>query len=288
MSTEKLRARPVLRYHGGKWRIAPRVIAHFPPHRRYVEPYGGGAGVLLRKSREGVALEVYNDLDSEVVNVFEVLRDPVKAVQLRRVVELTPFARSEFTLAYEPSDDPVEQARRTVARSFMAFGTTHMRPDTSRTGFRASQVQRNSCSAADFASWPAQIDVFTARLRGVVIENRPAVKVIKQQDSPETLFFCDPPYPRSTRSSIAGKGRNNGAYRHEMTDDDHRVLASELREISGMAIICGYACDLYDRELYAGWERLELQTVADGGRPRVEILWLSPAASRARSLRMGA
>lgn len=274
--------RPIMRYHGAKYRLAPRIIAHFPKHRRYVEPYGGGAGVLLRKSREGIAGEIYNDLDDEVVNVFRVLRDPALAALFKLQCELTPFSRKEFNQSYElyVGDDPIERARRTVARSFMAYGTTHRR--ASRTGFRASQIQRNSTSAQDWMTWPAQIEAYVARLRGVVIECRPAIECIRQQDSPETLFYCDPPYPRSTRTSLRGHGRKDGAYAFEMTDDDHRALAAELRGISGMAIISGYACDLYDRELYPDWKRVKLPTVADGAKKRIEVLWISPAAKRVR------
>lgn len=266
-----------MRYHGGKFRLAPRIMAFFPAHRRYVEPFGGGAGILLRKPRAHA--DVYNDLDGEVVNVFRVLRDPQTAEQLRMLVELTPFSRIEQALAYEPSDDAVEQARRTLARSYMGFGTSHRR--VTRTGFRSSQMQRSSSSAYDWRNYPDGIPQFVDRLRGVVIENRPAIDLIRHLDNSETLFFCDPPYVRSTRTSLNGHGRKDGAYAHEMTDDDHRVLADVLRGISGMAIVSGYACELYDVELYLDWRRVELKTVADGGRARTEILWINTAAERA-------
>lgn len=270
--------RPVMRYHGGKWRVAPRMIALMPPHRRYVEPYGGGAGVLLRKER--AVAEIYNDLDGEVVNVFRVLRDPASAARLRELCELTPFARAEFNLSYEPSPDPIEQARRTIGRSFMAHGTSHRRG--SRTGFRAGQVQRSTTSAEDWRTWPGHIPQFVERLRGVILDQRPALAVIAANDRHDTLFFCDPPYPRSTRSSLRGHGRKDGAYLCEMTDDDHRALSAALREISGMAIVCGYACPLYDGELYADWHRVELETMADGAKPRTEVLWFNAAAMSAR------
>src|SRR5690606_6837914 len=98
-------ARPIIRYHGGKWRIAPWIISHFPEHRVYVEPFGGGGSVLLRKPRSYA--EVYNDLDGEIVNLFRVARDC--GDELIRSVELTPFARDEFMLAYEETEDPIEQ-----------------------------------------------------------------------------------------------------------------------------------------------------------------------------------
>lgn len=111
-------SRPVLRFHGGKWRLAPWILSFFPPHKIYVEPYAGAASVLLRKPRSFA--EVYNDLDQDVVNVFRILRDPPRAMRLAELCRLTPWARDEFLLAYEPTDDPVEQARRTIARGYMA------------------------------------------------------------------------------------------------------------------------------------------------------------------------
>ncbi len=90
----RMNKRPVLRYHGGKWKLAPWIISHFPPHRIYVEPYGGGGSVLMQKQRS--YSEVYNDLWGVVVNVFRVLRDPSQAAELERVIRLTPFAREEF------------------------------------------------------------------------------------------------------------------------------------------------------------------------------------------------
>lgn len=87
-------ARPVLRYHGGKWKLAPWVISQMPRHSVYVEPFGGGASVLLRK--EPLGAECYNDLDGQVVNVFRCLQDPESAEEIRRRISLTPFARQEF------------------------------------------------------------------------------------------------------------------------------------------------------------------------------------------------
>jgi DNA adenine methylase len=119
-------------------------------------------------------------------------------------------------------------------------------------------------------------DPMTRRL--VAIENRPALKLIASQDTPETLFYVDPPYVHSTRGSTNGE---RPKYRYEMTDADHRTLASVLQEARGMVVVSGYACDLYDVELYPSWERREVETHADGARDRTEVLWLNPACSAA-------
>jgi DNA adenine methylase len=188
-----MRPRPVLRYHGGKWLLAPWIISHFGPHRVYVEPFGGAASVLMRKKRSHV--EIYNDQWETVVNVFRVLRDPVKAAELARMLHLTPFARDEFEeisaldLA-ELSD--VERARCTVLRSLAGFGSASTN-GAHVTGFRANSAASSTTPAIDWANYPAHISRFVQRLKGVVIENRNAVDVIRQHDSRSTLFYLDPP-----------------------------------------------------------------------------------------------
>lgn len=269
--------RPTMRYHGGKWRLAPWIISHFPPHRIYVEPFGGAASVLMRKPRSHA--EVYNDLDEEVVNVFRVLRDPDTAEALRRACELTPFSRVEFHACYaEAVADPVERARRTIAASFMAHGSTARKANG--TGFRAKAVRKNSTGARDWSGWPDHVPAFVERLRGVTIECRPALEIIAQQDHPEALFYVDPPYPIDTRTAARGRSHAERAYRHNLTDDDHRELAAALHSIEGHAVVSGYGCPLYDEELYPDWDRSVRSANTDGGGLREEVLWISPGARR--------
>ena len=269
--------RPVLRYHGGKWRIASWIISFFPAHRIYVEPFGGAGSVLMRKER--CYAEVYNDLDDDVVAVFRVLRDPVKAAELERRIRLTPWSRVEFYASYEEPHDDIDRARMVVVRSFMSFGSTSRRKN--RTGFRAKAYRERVPAMADWSTWPEEIRCFVDRLRAVCIENQPALKVIEQQDSRDTLFYVDPPYPIETRTSVKCESDQDRAYAHDLTTDDHRQLAAALRACKGMVVVSGYACDLYDRELYAGWERHEKEALADGARPRTEVVWLNPACSAA-------
>lgn len=264
--------RPILRYHGGKWLLAPWIISNFPEHRVYVEPFGGAGSVLLQKPRSYG--EIYNDLDGEIVNLFRVLRTQPK--DLRDALHATPFAREEFDQSYEPIADPLEQARRTVIRSFMGFGSAGA--CGAKTGFRANSNRSGTTPAHDWANFPECIDAIAERLRGVVIENKDASLVMLQHDSAETLHYVDPPYVLETRSMknpYCKKG-----YRFELTDEDHRKLAVTLRELTGMVVVSGYACPLYDEELFPDWQRVERNAFADGARDRVEVLWLSPNVAR--------
>lgn len=275
--------RPVLRYHGGKWMLGPWIIAHFPAHRLYTESFGGAGSVLLRKARAPFS-EVYNDLDGEVVNLFRVLREEATAGRLVELLTFTPYSRTEFSLSYEPCDDAVEQARRTVVRSYMGFGSDSA--SGAQTGFRSNGNRQSGHPCRDWANYPASLAAVIERLRGVVIECRDACDVIRQHDEPRTLHYVDPPYPHSTRSRSTvrtGKG-----YRHELTDAAHRELAATLHSVTGMVVLSGYACDLYDRELYPDWTRITRATKADGGLDRVEVLWLNPAcASSLNALSFG-
>lgn len=268
--------RPVLRYHGGKARLAKRIIATFPPHETYVEPYGGAASVLFQKARAKRG-EVISDIDDEIVNVFRVLQNPVTCADLVRLIELTPYARAEFDLAYTPTGSPVEAVRRTLIRAQMGYGSDGVHRET-KTGFRANATRGGTTPAHDWRTYPPLIVAFVERLRGVVIECRPALEVIAQQDDAATLFYLDPPYPHATRSAKANRSSKSGrahGYKFEMTDDQHAELAAVARSLVGMSIVSGYRCQLYDT-LYDGWQRVDLPTHADGAIPRVESLWLSP------------
>lgn len=269
--------RPALRYHGGKWRIAPWIISHFPPHRVYVEPFGGAASVLLRKPR-GKA-EIYNDLDGEIVNLFQVVRD--RGDELVQAIELTPYARDEFYQSFIHSDEPLERARRVVLRSFAGYGGNLTKPNRDgspqRTGFRTyCGTGRGRSTCGDWRALPAELRKIIERMQGVCIEHRHATRVMHDHDSIFTLHYVDPPYVHSTRGMDSG-GSHRG-YRFELTDDQHRDLAQALRSLTGMVVLSGYPSALY-QELYGDWQRFDHKTHADGARPRLECLWLNPACA---------
>lgn len=269
-------SRPLIRYHGGKWKLAEKIIPFFPNHRVYVEAFGGGASILIRKARSYA--EVYNDLDVEIVNLFRVVRD--RGEELRSLLELTPFAREEYRGSFPETDDPLEQARRTVVRSHMSFGSNALARGIV-SGFRSNSNRSGTTPARDWRNLPDRIPDIIDRLRGVVIENRDALEVMQRHDGPDTLHYCDPPYVHATRSGLERPGSGSAVgYTHEMSDDDHRRLAEGLRDLQGMVIVSGYACPLYDEALYRGWTRYEIPALADGARERIEVLWMNEAAAQ--------
>lgn len=274
--------RPIIRYHGGKWQLARWILDFFPEHKIYVEPFGGGGSVLLQKSP--CYAEIYNDLDEEIVNLFRMARN--RGQELHDALILTPFSRTEYLEAWYPSDDPLEQARRTVIRAFMGFGSAsatmgrsinnQSRGGLAKTGFRSNSNRAGNTPAHDWANYPAALKGVIERLRKVVIENEDAIKIMRQHDSPKTLFYVDPPYLPETRD----KG---GDYKHELTIEQHIELATFLKQVQGMVVLSGYPSELYN-ELYSGWRCVTKAARADGAQKRTECLWLSKVTEKQGSL----
>ena len=264
-------AHPVIRYHGGKFRIADWIISQFPPHKTYVEPFGGGGSVLLCK--EPSQVEVYNDLDDEVVNLFRVLRSD-QAELLARQVYLTPFSRTELSHAYGVYGDPVEQARCLIVRAQMSFGSAGA--TRAKHGFRYGETTKGYSSAKRWDKQPEIILQVVERFKNVFIENRGAINCIKDHDSQDTLFFVDPPYLTDTRQS-------SNQYVHEMTDTQHKELLEVLLNVKGKVFISGYDHPIYNEAL-SGWKKLTKSVRASGRRGcvmRTECLWISKNAQHA-------
>lgn len=267
---------PALRYHGAKFRIAPWVMEFFPAHRAYVEPFGGAAGVLIQKPRSYA--EVYNDLDGDIVNFFRVLQNPSSRQELINLLVLTPYARDEFDLAWEPHHEPIERARRLAIRAQCGFGSAGATKGI--TGFRIDTKREYSTAQHLWAYYPAAIADVGQRFTGILIENRPAIEILRQHDSPETLHFVDPPYVHSTRVLDAA-GR--GYYRHEMTDEQHSELLDVLLELEGFVVLSGYPNSIYETKL-AEWDRYETSARISAGRGtanRTEVVWINPQCADA-------
>ncbi|HFO0117772.1 TPA: DNA adenine methylase, partial [Yersinia enterocolitica] len=244
---------PAIRYHGGKFRLAPWVISHFPAHTHYVEPFGGAASVLLRKERSYA--EVYNDLDGDVVNLFAVLRDMTLRECLIEALTLTPYSRDEFTDAYDEAETMVEKARRLVIRATMGFGSAGATKGT--TGFRLDTKRSSATAQHLWARMPENLAAVGQRFEGVLVENRDAVQCMLDHDTTSTLHFVDPPYVHDTRVI------SSRYYRHEMDNNAHLNLLDTVNKLEGMVVLSGYNTDMYN-DILTGWQKQEKQSSAAG------------------------
>lgn len=246
----------LLKYPGSKWRIAKWIISHFPEHKVYCEPFFGSGAVFFNKS--SVYIETINDLDGNVVNLFRVCRDHPE--ELARLVEMTPFARDEFRACYEKTDDPIEQARRTIVRYHQSFGTAN----SSRNSWKNTQTYGGPRCDTMWNYLPTAILECVERLKQVQIENIDAVELVQRYDDPNTLIYCDPPYLQSLRK--------RSIYACEMNEQQHIELLNVLKASRSMVVISGYDSELYNREL-ANWHTDEIVTTAQMGLPRTEKIW---------------
>ncbi|MFO1458257.1 MAG: DNA adenine methylase [Verrucomicrobiota bacterium] len=261
---------PALRYYGGKFRCARKIAAHFPPHLCYVEPFGGACGVLLRK--EPSDLEVYNDLNGRLVNFFRMVRD--RPQQLIRLLKRTPYSREEFLGAYEQAADPMEDARRFFVTAWQSFGGAS---GTRRTGWKRMHRKWDNCRAHITADWVNAIRnlaLVRQRFERVQIEHDDALAVIARYDSPDALFYVDPPYPSETRN----RRWCQRAYSHEMGALDHELLAAALMRVQGTVVLSSYPNEQYSR-LFSGWHRVEFQAQTMNRTSATEVLWMNKAPS---------
>lgn len=262
--------RPPFSYYGGKARIADWVISHFPPHEVFVDLFGGAANIVLNKPP--VRLDVYNDLDSQIVNFFRVLRE--RTEEFIQAVELTPYSREEFDRARKDGDNPddFERARRFFVLMKMSSYPGRVercswrwKNTTRQRGNEFIDAWRNTDYLASIAG----------RFKCIQIENSDYRKALERYDGAGTLFYADPPYLHTTRYK---KGNARGYTEELDSPEAHREIAQRLGEVQGMTLVSGYQSPLYD-EIYAGWQRAETTTRDSNQNERVECLWISPNAS---------
>ncbi|GIV93012.1 DNA adenine methylase [Chloroflexus sp.] len=255
-------------WYGGKYSHLDWLLPLLPPCHHYCEPFGGSAAVLL--NRDPAPVETYNDIDGEVTNFFRVLRD--EPDQLTRAIALTPFSREEFALACEidPSLEPIERARRFYVRARQV--RTGLAQSASLGRWANCKQTSRSGMAGAISRWFGAIEDLpdiAIRLLRVQIENRPALEVIRLYDSPDTLFYCDPPYVHETRG-------DNNAYAYEMSNEEHQQLADVLNSVQGFVAISGYDCDLMN-ELYSPPKWIKhvgpTRTIHSTKDQRTEFLW---------------
>lgn len=248
----------ILKYPGGKWRIAEWIISYFPEHKVYCEPFFGSGACFFNK--QPAYIETINDMNGDIVNLFRVCRDYPE--ELAEKINLTPFSRDEFISCAEPSENPIEQARRTLVRYHQSFGTSN----SSKNSWRNVQTYGGPRCATMWNCLPEIIIKCCERLKEAQIENTDALTLIERYDSEDTLIYLDPPYIQSLRKK--------NMYACEMTDEQHVEMLRLIKNSKSKIILSGYDNKLYNSEL-SEWTTAEKNTIAQMGLPRIEKLWMN-------------
>ena len=270
-TAKRHRRRIAFGWYGGKFSHLDFLLPHLPNDAtHFCDVYGGSAAVLI--NREPAPVETYNDLDSELVNFFAMLRHPNGGERLLKEIALTPFSREELALACAPTAglDNVERARRFYVRARQT--RTGLAQTSSQGRWAQCILTSRSGMAGAVSRWLGAIEGLPPiidRLMRVQIDNAPALEVVRRYDTPETLFYLDPPYVHDARS-------DTHAYYGEMNDSEHTELAQLLHGIKGRAAISGYRSELYD-DLYGDWRRVDApaKNCHSVRQLRQESLWMN-------------
>ncbi|GGO86694.1 DNA methyltransferase [Nocardioides phosphati] len=252
--------KPPFAYYGGKMALAERIASLLPDHQHYVEPFAGSLAVLLAKAPSRA--ETVNDLDGSLITFWRVLRDHPES--LARAAELTPHSRQEFAESWgdDHVGDEIEQARRVWVRLTQSRGHS-----LAKTGWKFSRRIDVGHASQRVTSFADRMPDAARRLRGVSLENRDALDVIRDYGTePTVCIYADPPYVGSTRAANYGV---------EMAaDEQHMDFAQVCHDSRAPVVISGYNSPLYD-DLFADWHRVEIKgaTTLSGDTDRVEVLW---------------
>ena len=251
----------VMKYPGSKWAIADWIINFFPEHHSYLEPFFGSGAVLFNKPRSHI--ETVNDLDGNVVNLFEwIRRDPER---LAHEIYFIPYARQVYEKAFTTApEDSFGKAVNFYIRLNMGHG---FRTNGEKVGWKNDvQGRERAYASQDWCSLPGKIMQAAERLRGVQIENRPAVELIERFNYENVLIYCDPPYMLETRH---GK-----QYQCEMDEQDHNDLLDVLQAHRGPVVLSGYENSLYNDRL-SKWHREETVCYSQVCSKKRELLWMN-------------
>lgn len=271
-------------YFGGKTHLRDFILPHIEHTGHvYVEPFCGSANIFFAKAKHPV--EVLNDLNHDIVNLFRVLQNRRLFRHFAHKVRWTPYSYEEFGKSLDllkssvgkEEDYNIERAWAWFVQGTMGFAGAAVSIGNWRRAFISSNGMGHV--ASDWQKRLSLIESFRDRLAGVQIDCRPALEVITYWDSPETIFYLDPPYAAETRVSP-------DAYRHEMSGFDHVQLASHLLTLKGTVVLSGYVTPYYEVLEQNGWARFDKTILSpvtgftEGERQeRVESLWVNRPSS---------
>ena len=262
---------PPFGYFGSKNKLALNLCKNLPPHNCWVEAFCGSASMTLAKLP--APIEVINDIDNEIVNLFTQLRNNPE--KLYAQLDLTPYASQELVNARvrDANDTDLERARKFLVQAMMAINGVF---GEEKGGFSSSNSYSRSNTEARVNRWnnlPDRLVKVIARLKNVRVENKDALVLMKKfVDRPATLIYLDPPY--------LGE-RTNGYNIDANNQEFHRRLLRLANQAKCMIFISGYENELYETELSSehGWQKRKIETETKNstgnGYARTEILWMN-------------
>jgi DNA adenine methylase len=265
--------KPVISYYGGKQRMSSKIVPLIPQHTVYVEPFCGGAAIFFAKPCPKVTAkdhyrEVINDYDKRLINFYQQLRD--NGQELIDALQLTLYSEHEHQIAKElDCEDKLEAARRYYVNVQQSFANK-------LNGGWGRNVY-NYHSAATWTNKIKQLPNYLDRMASVYISCDDALKIIQQWDSPQTFFYCDPPYP----------GTDCGSYKG-YTLEHFQALVNTLDACQGSFLLSNY--EQPEATIPADWERFEFEATASSrgrvgydrskkadesnqNRKRTEVVW---------------
>ena len=228
-------------YYGGKTTHIDELLQLIPQHDTYVEVFGGSAALLFAKLPSKI--EVYNDIDSDLVNLFRVVRDEETCERLYKLLQFTLYSREEFETAKNCLRSGV--FRDNVHRAWCYY-VTLMQSFSCNCANWSYAVQKCTVSRSFYNALERFIPV-QKRLRNVQVENLPWQEILKRYDSEHTFFYLDPPYVVEARHDKTLR------YRHEMTLDEHKELVSTLLTVQGKCLLSAYWHNVLQPLVDAGW-----------------------------------
>ena len=270
-------------WFGGKGKTWRYILPHFPTAKIYVEPFAGAASIFFNLPENKYPVVVLNDLHDGIITLFRVLQDKAKLEELQHRLCFTPYSRAEFCKAIDLIKsgvyiDDIQKAWAFFVTQNQGFG------GVAETYGRWGRVFASRTAMAETnSSWQNRISKlmwYHKKLMTVQLDNQDALQVIQYWDSPDTLFYCDPPYLADTRKS--------GKYQHDCCDDFHNKLVDTLSAIKGQCVLSGYDNPIYDR---LNWQKKDFKTTCSAAgrtrgsglqdkgnaidkQQRVETLWL--------------
>jgi DNA adenine methylase len=273
-------------YFGGKQKLVEWIEGFFPPHKKYIEVFGGGGSIVIGKVPSIV--DVYNDIDENIVNMFKVIQCPDMFAEFYKRILFLPYSRHIKVSSWErcinnrPDQyDPISHAVDLYVTIRQGFSGT---VDSTSWSYGV----KSPLGLSAWNSSKAQMKLLHDRLSHIKIESMDFLELIDKYDDDDSLFYLDPPYIMDTR--------RGGEYLNEIDDSLHVKMVDKLLSIKGNAVVSGYDHQLYDALVDNGWYKVHKEVVADsagrtkktglkglgtgGSQTRVETLWISPGCGR--------